>query len=57
MNDVINVAQNLGTERASEPETLKSIFEAKFSEALKTVGKNSILSNYTKQDVNLEMKF
>ena len=39
VNDVINVAQNLGTERASEPETLKSIFEAKFSEALKTVGK------------------
>ena len=39
VNDVINVAQNLGTERASDPETLKSIFEAKFSEALKTVGK------------------
>lgn len=37
--DVINVAQNLGCDRASEPETLKSIFEAKFSEALKTVGK------------------
>ena len=39
VNDVINVAQNLGCERASEQETLKSIFEAKFSEALKTVGK------------------
>ncbi len=39
MDDVINVAQNLGCDRASEPETLKSIFEAKFSEALKTVGK------------------
>ena len=39
VDDVINVAQNLGTVRASEPETLKSIFEAKFSEALKTVGK------------------
>ena len=39
VNDVINVAQNLGCERASDPETLKSIFEAKFSEALKTVGK------------------
>lgn len=39
IDDVINVAQNLGTVRASEPETLKSIFEAKFSEALKTVGK------------------
>jgi len=39
VNDVINVAQNLGCDRASEQETLKSIFEAKFSEALKTVGK------------------
>ena len=39
VEDVINVAQNLGCERASDPETLKSIFEAKFSEALKTVGK------------------
>lgn len=39
VDDVISVAQNLGCERASDPETLKSIFEAKFSEALKTVGK------------------
>jgi len=39
VDDVINVAQNLGCDRASEPETLKNIFEAKFSEALKTVGK------------------
>lgn len=39
VEDVINVAQNLGCDRASEPETLKSIFESKFSEALKTVGK------------------
>ncbi|MGJ1195045.1 flotillin family protein [Sphingobacterium spiritivorum] len=39
VDDVINVAQNLGCERASDPETLKSIFESKFSEALKTVGK------------------
>lgn len=39
VDDVINVAQNLGCVRASDPETLKSIFEAKFSEALKTVGK------------------
>lgn len=39
MDDVINVAQNLGCDRASEPETLKNIFESKFSEALKTVGK------------------
>src|SRR5690606_13115335 len=39
VDDVINVAQNLGCDRASEPETLKNIFESKFSEALKTVGK------------------
>lgn len=39
VEDVINVAQNLGCDRASDPDTLKSIFESKFSEALKTVGK------------------
>lgn len=39
MNDVINVAQSIGCERASDISTLKDIFEAKFSEALKTVGK------------------
>ena len=39
VNDVINVAQSIGCERASVIATLKDIFEAKFSEALKTVGK------------------
>jgi len=39
VNDVINVAQTIGCERASKIETLNEIFEAKFSEALKTVGK------------------
>lgn len=39
VNDVINVAQSIGTTRASDIATLKDIFEAKFSEALKTVGK------------------
>jgi uncharacterized membrane protein YqiK len=39
IDDVINVAQTLGCERASDVETLRTIFEAKFSEALKTVGK------------------
>ncbi|MDR2039307.1 MAG: hypothetical protein LBQ60_15395 [Bacteroidales bacterium] len=38
-NDVINVAQTIGCERASDVATLKNLFEAKFSEALKTVGK------------------
>ena len=39
VNDVINVAQSIGCPRASDISTLKDIFEAKFSEALKTVGK------------------
>ncbi|RYY55760.1 MAG: flotillin family protein [Chitinophagaceae bacterium] len=39
VDDVLNVAQIIGTERASDGETLTTLFEAKFSEALKTVGK------------------
>lgn len=38
-DDIINVAQTIGCARASDIDTLKLIFEAKFSEALKTVGK------------------
>lgn len=37
--DVIKVAQTIGVERASSRETLEELFVAKFSEALKTVGK------------------
>lgn len=37
--DVIKVAQAIGTERASHQATLQALFSAKFSEALKTVGK------------------
>ena len=37
--DVIKVAQAIGTERASDPITLEELFTAKFGEALKTVGK------------------
>ena len=37
--DIINVAQTIGCERASEVEVLRTLFDAKFSEALKTVGK------------------
>lgn len=36
---IIEVAQTIGCERASHIETLNDLFEAKFSEALKTVGK------------------
>jgi uncharacterized membrane protein YqiK len=38
-DDVLKVAQTIGVERASKEETLNQLFEAKFSEALKTVGK------------------
>ena len=37
--DVLNVAQCLGCRRASDPVALMDFFDAKFSEALKTVGK------------------
>lgn len=37
--DIRKVAQSIGTKRASDPKTLRELFEAKFSEALKTVGK------------------
>lgn len=37
--DVILVAQSIGCLRASDPATLEQLFNAKFSEALKTVGK------------------
>ncbi|MEU8345461.1 Uncharacterized membrane protein YqiK, contains Band7/PHB/SPFH domain [Actinomadura meyerae] len=40
VEDVIKVAQAIGTERASNQETLQELFAAKFSEALKTVGKH-----------------
>jgi len=38
--DVLTVAQSIGCERASNQETLEDLFSAKFSEALKTVGKS-----------------
>ncbi|KGJ97343.1 hypothetical protein GAB14E_0932 [Colwellia psychrerythraea] len=37
--DILRVAKQVGCERSSYPETLQELFEAKFSEALKTVGK------------------
>jgi uncharacterized membrane protein YqiK len=37
--DVLKVAQSIGCARASDQETLEHLFEAKFSEALKTAGK------------------
>ncbi|WP_330180486.1 flotillin family protein [Nocardia sp. NBC_01503] len=40
VEDVIKVAQAIGTTRASDQATLQELFAAKFSEALKTVGKH-----------------
>jgi uncharacterized membrane protein YqiK len=37
--DVLRVAQAIGCQRASHQKTLEELFAAKFSEALKTVGK------------------
>lgn len=48
--DVIKVAQAIGCDRASERETLDELFAAKFSEALKTVGKQmEFVSLYTER--------
>ncbi|MFD8386217.1 flotillin family protein [Streptomyces sp. NPDC059679] len=49
--DVIKVAQSVGTARASDQKTLQELFHAKFSEALKTVGKQLDFTElYTKRD-------
>src|SRR5688500_12402304 len=49
--DVIKVAQAIGCARASDPKTLEELFNAKFSEALKTVGKQlDFVDLYTKRN-------
>ena len=49
--DVIKVAQAIGCERASDRQTLNDLFSAKFSEALKTAGKQLDFEDlYTKRD-------
>jgi uncharacterized membrane protein YqiK len=49
--DVIKVAQAIGTARASDQQTLQELFSAKFSEGLKTVGKQlDFVDLYTKRD-------
>ncbi|MGH3760828.1 flotillin family protein [Actinophytocola sp.] len=51
VEDVVKVAQAIGTERASDQATLQTLFNAKFSEALKTVGKHlDFVDLYTKRD-------
>ncbi|WP_051759298.1 hypothetical protein [Herbidospora cretacea] len=49
--DVVKVAQAIGTARASDESTLQALFNAKFSEALKTVGKQlDFVDLYTQRD-------
>ncbi len=49
--DVLKVAQSIGCARASDARTLVELFNAKFSEALKTVGKHFDFEQlYTKRD-------
>ncbi|MCH2043627.1 MAG: flotillin family protein [Saprospiraceae bacterium] len=48
---IIEVAQTIGCARASENSTLNDLFDAKFSEALKTVGKQfDFVELYTARD-------
>jgi uncharacterized membrane protein YqiK len=50
-DDVLKVAQAIGCERASNIATLEDLFSAKFSEALKTVGKSLEFKDlYAKRD-------
>lgn len=50
-DDVLKVAQSIGCVRASDHETLRELFSAKFSEALKTVGKHfEFVDLYTKRE-------
>jgi len=50
--DILRVAKQVGCERSSYPETLQELFEAKFSEALKTVGKQlNFTELFTQRDI------
>jgi len=52
VDDVLRVAQSIGCIRASQQQTLEELFAAKFSEALKTVGKKMEFEQlYTQRDV------
>ncbi len=51
VDDVLRVAQSIGCVRASQQATLEELFTAKFSEALKTVGKQMEFEQlYTQRD-------
>ncbi len=49
--DAVRVATTVGVARASDPKTLENLFQAKFSEALKTVGKRlDFIQLYNERD-------
>ncbi len=49
--DVLRVAESIGCERASSESEIRALFDAKFSEALKTVGKQfEFIDLYEKRD-------
>ncbi|MBN1852079.1 MAG: flotillin family protein, partial [Pirellulales bacterium] len=51
VEDVLKVAQQLGCQRASEQDALIELFDAKFSESLKTVGKQfDFVDLYTERE-------
>ncbi|MFF9582904.1 SPFH domain-containing protein [Streptomyces achromogenes] len=56
VEDVIKVAQAVGTQRASDQRTLQELFHAKFSEALKTVGKQMDFTDLYTQREELRYK-
>ncbi len=50
-DEIKEVAQSIGCKRASQIETMRELFDAKFSEALKTVGKQfEFVELYDKRD-------
>lgn len=51
VDEIKEVAQSIGCKRASQLDTLRELFDAKFSEALKTVGKQfEFVELYDKRD-------
>jgi len=50
-DDVLRVAESIGCERASSEDEIRALFDAKFSEALKTVGKRfNFIELYEERD-------
>ncbi|MGM0558606.1 MAG: hypothetical protein ACQEVA_19630 [Myxococcota bacterium] len=54
--DVMNVAQSVGCKRASDQDKIEELFAAKFSEALKTVGKQMEFESLYQERVHFRDK-